>query len=92
MLILICVCLAFPCQSIVYNIFILIYFMFIYIKQFLSILVILLGIIVLIIYCVIINNPPREINHDFIDLIEENEIEMANRMNDNNNNIEEDGI
>ena len=89
---LICVCLAFPCQSIVYNIFILIYFMFIYIKQFLSILVILLGIIVLIIYCVIINNPPREINHDFIDLIEENEIEMANNINDNNNNIEEDGL
>ena len=92
---LICVCLAFPCQSIVYNIFILIYLMIIYIKYVLPILVILSVIIVLIIYCGCIKNRPREINHDFIDLIEENEIEMANRMNDNNNNnnnIEEDGI
>jgi hypothetical protein len=88
---LICICLAFPCQSIVYNVFILLYFMIIYYKYVLPALVVLSGIIFIIIYCCCfknIRNSPRDINIDFIDFVEEDEniIEMVNRVNDNNNN------
>ena len=64
--------------------------MIINLKYVLPVLVVLSGIIFIIIYCCCIKNnknSPRDINIDFIDLVEENEniIEMANRVNDNNN-------
>ena len=85
---LICFCLSFPLQSIVYNIFIIVYLMIINIKYILMAFPFIIIFLTIIKYCILPNNYNRInepiIFNEFDDEIIHPEIELGNRINENN--------